>query len=108
MASDTQLAGYADRASIRPGEPLHLFVDHDAPSYTVRAYRLGWYGGVLARLVSTSPVLRGTVQRARRLDSRRMVTTSWRRSATLDTPAGRRAPTCCGSPTAGAWASTSP
>ena len=85
LASDTQLAGYADRASIRPGEPLHLFVTTTAPSYTVRAYRLGWYGGALARLVSTSPVLRGTVQPAHRLDSRRMVTTSWRRSATVDT-----------------------
>ena len=53
VASDTQLAGYADRASIRPGEPLHLFVTTKAPSYTVRAYRLGWYGGALARLVWT-------------------------------------------------------
>src|SRR6478735_8360318 len=49
VASDTELAGYADRASIRPGEPLHLFVTTTAPSYTVRAYRLGWYGGALAR-----------------------------------------------------------
>ena len=29
VASDTQLAGYADRVSIRPGEPLHLYVHHD-------------------------------------------------------------------------------
>ena len=85
VASDTQLAGYADRVSIRPGEPLHLFVTTTARSYTVRAFRLGWYGGARARLVSTSPVLRGTVQRARSLDSRRMVTTRWPRSATLDT-----------------------
>ena len=85
LASDTQLAGYADRTSIRPGERLHLFVTTTAPSYTVRAYRLGWYGGALARLVSTSPVLRGTVQPGRRLDARRMVSTSWRRSATLET-----------------------
>ena len=45
LASDTQLAGYADRASIRPGEPLHLFVTTTAPSYTVRAYRLGGTAG---------------------------------------------------------------
>ena len=65
VASDTQLAGYADRVSIRPGEPLHLYVSTTARSYTVRAFRLGWYGGARARLVSSSPVLRGTVQGAR-------------------------------------------
>ena len=85
VASDTQLAGYADRVSIRPGEPLHLYVTTTARSYTVRAFRLGWYGGARARLVSTSPVLRGTVQRARSIDARHIVTTHWRRSATLDT-----------------------
>ena len=85
VASDTQLAGYADHVSIRPGEPLHLYVTTTARSFTVRAFRLGWYGGARARLVSTSPVLRGTVQRARTIDARHTVTTHWRRSATLDT-----------------------
>ena len=73
VASDTQLAGYADRVSIRPGEPLHLYVTTTARSFTVRAFRLGWYGGARARLVSTSPVLRGTVQRARTIDARHTV-----------------------------------
>jgi hypothetical protein len=85
VASDTQLAGYADHVSIRPGEPVHLHVTTTARSYTVRAFRLGWYGGARARLLSTSPVLRGSVQHARSIDARHTVTTHWRRSATLDT-----------------------
>jgi hypothetical protein len=85
VARGTQLAGYADHVSIRPGEPLRLFVTTTARSFTVRAYRLGWYGGTGARLVSTSPVLQGTVQREPSIDARRTVTTRWRPSATLDT-----------------------
>jgi hypothetical protein len=85
VASDTQLAGYADRVSIRPGEPLHLYVTTTARSYTVRVFRLGWYGGDRARLIWTSPLMPGSVQRAPSIDARRTVTAHWRRSATLDT-----------------------
>ena len=44
------LAGYADRVSVRPGEDAGLYVDSSRP-VTVRAFRIGDYGGVGARLV---------------------------------------------------------
>lgn len=46
--------GYARTTSVRPGTPLELRVDTASPSYTVEAYRMGWYGGRRGRLVWAS------------------------------------------------------
>ena len=55
--------GYAGRASVLPGEQVPLFVSTTARSFRVRAYRMGWYGGDLARLVWQSGSIRGHRQR---------------------------------------------
>ena len=91
VAGDLQLAGYADHASIAPGQPVRLYVTATEPAYTVRAFRLGWYGGKQARLVWSSPQLAGHPQPAARLAPGRMVTTTWSPSVTVPTsgwPAG--------------------
>ncbi len=44
------LDAYADRVSVLPGETVGLYVNGSGP-ITVRALRMGWYGGVGARLV---------------------------------------------------------
>ena len=85
VAGDLQLAGYADRASIAAGQPVRLYVTATERSYTVRAFRLGWYGGKQARLVWTSPRLPGHRQPAARLGPGRMVTTTWSPSLTVPT-----------------------
>ena len=43
--------GYADTTSARPGQEVVLRVACDAPSWHLEAYRMGWYGGDLGRLV---------------------------------------------------------
>jgi hypothetical protein len=52
----TSIEGYASEASVLPGQQVHLHVStNDGYRYTVELYRLGWYGGLGARLVTCSP-----------------------------------------------------
>jgi hypothetical protein len=46
-----EIEGYAETASLEPGEILKLHVSSASPSFTVDVYRMGWYGGAGARLV---------------------------------------------------------
>ena len=55
--------GYAGQASVLPGEPVPLYVSTTARAFRVRAFRMGWYGGDLARLVWQSASVRGHRQR---------------------------------------------
>jgi len=81
-----QLEGFADHADVRPGTPFRLFVSTTAASFRVLAFRVGWYGGDLARLVWTSPVTPGRYQRAARIVSPgSMVTAPWTLSLTVPT-----------------------
>ncbi|MCB5179229.1 N,N-dimethylformamidase beta subunit family domain-containing protein [Streptomyces antimicrobicus] len=78
--------GFADRSSVLPGRPLVLRVSTTAPSYTVSAFRMGWYGGARARLVWRSPALPGLLQPAARTDAAtRMVRADWEPSLEVDT-----------------------
>lgn len=87
-ASDTQLAGWVDHASIRPGTPLKLHVTSTEHSYTATAYRLGWYGGKMGRQVWKSAALAGTVQPKCSLLTNRMVDCSkWSTATTIPTNA---------------------
>src|SRR5712691_2894619 len=38
-----QLAGFADHTDVLPGGSFRLFVSTTAASFTVRAFRMGWY-----------------------------------------------------------------
>src|SRR5258705_12396645 len=51
-----EMEGYAEAASVEPGDTLGLHVSSASPRYTVEVFRMGWYGGAGARLV---PGLRG-------------------------------------------------
>ncbi|MEV7520262.1 N,N-dimethylformamidase beta subunit family domain-containing protein [Streptomyces sp. NPDC091371] len=78
--------GFAERVSVCSGESFGLRVSTTAASYTVSAYRMGWYGGARARLVWRSPALPGLRQPPARLDpATRMVRADWRRTAEVDT-----------------------
>jgi hypothetical protein len=59
-----KIEGYADQVSIDTGESFGLFVSTTAPTWQVRAYRIGYYKGVGGRLVWTSPVQPGSKQAA--------------------------------------------
>lgn len=90
-AGPTELAAYASRTSVLPGQPFTLFVTATAGSYTVHAHRLGWYGGAGARLVWASGRLRGRRQPRPSTDSHGTVRCDWTPSlqvATTDWPPG--------------------
>ncbi|HEV2375961.1 MAG TPA: N,N-dimethylformamidase beta subunit family domain-containing protein [Streptosporangiaceae bacterium] len=53
------IVGYAGQASVLPGEPVTLYVSTTARSFTVKAFRMGWYGGDEARLVWQSATVGG-------------------------------------------------
>jgi len=46
-----EIEGYAETASLDPGETLRLHVSSASPRFTVDVYRMGWYGGAGARQV---------------------------------------------------------
>ncbi len=52
----TSIEGYASETSVLPGEDFHLHVGTvEGLRYRVELYRLGWYGGRGARLISCLP-----------------------------------------------------
>ena len=53
------IMGFASQASIRPGEPVHLYVSTTSREFSVKAFRMGWYNHDLARLLWQSGPLRG-------------------------------------------------
>lgn len=57
-----RIAGFADHSSAVAGATVSLYVTTDAPTFAVRAYRMGWYGGDDARLVWTSASETGVSQ----------------------------------------------
>ncbi|MDK9497193.1 hypothetical protein QEZ40_001848 [Streptomyces katrae] len=78
--------GFASRSSVAPGEPFDLYVSTQSASYTVSAYRMGWYAGARARLVWRSALLPGARQTAAVVDGpTRMVRADWRPSTGVDT-----------------------
>ena len=69
-----------------PGTSFRLFVSTTAPSFRVRAFRMGWYGGDLARLVWTSPATPGRYQPgARIVQPGSMAVAPWSPSLTVPT-----------------------
>src|SRR5215469_17019670 len=86
------IMGYAGQTSVLPGEPIHLYASTTSREFTVKAFRMGWYRGDLARKVWESKAVRGHRQRAaERIAETNTVHTRWGRSLTIHThdwPAG--------------------
>jgi hypothetical protein len=80
------IMGYAGQPSVLPGEAVTLYVSTTAPSFTVKAYRMGWYGGDLARLTWHSGTVTGRGQREHTLvKPTNTVQTDWEPSLTVPT-----------------------
>jgi hypothetical protein len=78
---DGAIEGYASTVSAQRGDTVELYVSTKAHTYTVTAYRTGFYGGTGARLVWTSPPQTGTVQAPPSVTRGiNMVATSWKPS----------------------------
>ena len=48
LGGSDAMMGYAGQASVLPGEPITLYASTTGRSFTVTAFRMGWYGGDLA------------------------------------------------------------
>jgi hypothetical protein len=68
-ASTTTVQGFASLTYARQGQNVVLYVDSRVAHYRVVAYRMGWYHGLGAREVWTSPVETAVVQPACTLDT---------------------------------------
>lgn len=79
------ISGFADKAYAANGARVSLYVSTPARSFHVEAYRMGYYGGTDARLVWSSSVQDGAVQRpCPRTPITNMVScANWRRSLSL-------------------------
>jgi len=84
---DHGIEGFADHTSVLAGTPVALFVSTLSVSFRVQAFRMGWYGGALGRLVWTSPSYPGRAQVGPRVidSATHTVAAPWARSATLQT-----------------------
>jgi hypothetical protein len=72
------LEAYSDKVSVQVGDTVTLFVSCQDPSFTVDAFRMGWYGGLGGRLVWRSGTVVGQVQPAPSLDAKTyMVECAW-------------------------------
>lgn len=81
-----QIAGWAAAISTTPGADVPLYVSTDAPTFTVHALRIGWYAGVGAREVFSSPPVTGHVQPAAVVEGpTRTARAPWSPSTTLAT-----------------------
>jgi hypothetical protein len=81
------IEGYADHSSVLPGQPVTLYVSTAAPTFVVRAFRMGWYRGQEGRQVWVSGQLQGVRQPGPVLKpaATNTVTTVWQPSVTIAT-----------------------
>ena len=92
LGAPDAILGYAGQASVLPGQPIDLYVSTTSREFRVLAFRIGWYGGDLARKVWESAPIRGSQQSAAKFDdSTNTISTQWGVSLTVPTdgwPAG--------------------
>jgi hypothetical protein len=80
------MMGYAGQASVLPGQAITLYASTTARSFTVNAYRMGWYRGARARLVWRSGTVHGSQQgKAAVTAPTNTVQTAWGPSLTIPT-----------------------
>jgi hypothetical protein len=86
LGNPNDMLGYTGQASVLPGQPVTLYASTTAPSFVVRAFRIGYYGGDNARLVWTSPTITGRQQAQPTVSSEtNTVSTNWEPSVTIST-----------------------
>ena len=86
QASDTELAGFLDHDSVRPGDKLSLKATSTAPQFAVTAYRMGWYGGKGGREIWSSGPIKSIAQPAPKvLPGNEIDCSNWKSNATVDT-----------------------
>jgi hypothetical protein len=64
LGATHDIEGYLNVTSAQRGDTVTLYANTVAPTFTIQAYRLGWYQGLGGRLIWTSPAVPGKVQAA--------------------------------------------
>jgi hypothetical protein len=64
LGAPEAIMGYAGQASVLPGQAITLYASTTARSFTVSAFRMGWYRGDQGRRLWRSATVRGHRQRA--------------------------------------------
>jgi hypothetical protein len=86
LGAPDAMIGYAGQYSVLPGQPITLYASTTARSFTVNAYRMGWYRGDLARLVWQSQTVPGHQQSPATVTAdTNTVQTDWGPSLTIPT-----------------------
>jgi len=89
-ADDTvkQIKGYASATSVNKGESITFYVTvTPAQNYTLDVYRMGWYQGLLGRLMQSIGPLQGVAQPACPVDADTgLIECDWTASYTLTVP----------------------
>ncbi len=80
---------YASTESVNVGGKISFFVDSQAGNFDLNIYRIGYYGGIGARLIQSIPNLAGGDQPdcIRVEDTGLRTCSNWRNSYSLDVPA---------------------
>jgi hypothetical protein len=86
LADHHQIEGYAGAVSIEKSSSVQLFVSTNSPTWQVQAFRMGWYAGMLGRLVWSQADIPGAVQPACPLQpGLNMVSCNWSNPLTVGT-----------------------
>src|SRR5207245_5434005 len=83
-----QIKGYASATSVNTGESITFHVTvNPAQQYTMDVYRMGWYQGLLGRLMQSIGPLQGVEQPACPVDAGTgLIECDWTASYTLTVP----------------------
>ncbi len=82
------IEGYSTKQSVAAGESLGICVSTTPPRpYRIEIFRMGYYGGKGARLLTTLGPLEGKSQPLPKPDDRRLIECHWETSTTLTIPA---------------------
>lgn len=84
---DHGIEGFVDPISVLPGQPVRVYVSTSTANFRVRAFRMGWYGGAVAKLVWTSARYAGHRQSSPVLSEPATATmaAAWSPSLTMNT-----------------------
>jgi hypothetical protein len=89
ISNDRLLAieGFASTTSVLRGESITFYVTTDAPALQIEIFRMGWYQGLGARLMTTIPEVAGVAQPDPTQDDLGMVSCEWAPSSVFAVPA---------------------
>nr|WP_152052090.1 N,N-dimethylformamidase beta subunit family domain-containing protein [Tautonia marina] len=81
------IEGYCSKQSVKAGETIDLMISTDPPRpFTVEIFRMGYYGGRGARLMTTLGPIEGTAQPVPEPGEKSVHECKWEPSATLTIP----------------------